>query len=138
MPALQHNKSVVCTTKHNQQTFMENNTIEQQNTADQIYAFAANMMVHQDKNTYETKMALIEKGLDEESAGIVVSNLEQQIEDARKKRANKDILYGGLWLVGGIVVTVVSMAAGNRGIIAYGAIIFGGIQFVKGIINSAK
>jgi len=117
---------------------MDNTTTNHQNTADQVYGFAADLMVQQNKNTYETKMALIEKGLDEASAAIVVDNLEQQIEQARKSRANKDILYGALWCVGGIVVTTVSMAAGRGGIIAYGAIIFGGIQLIKGIVNSVK
>jgi hypothetical protein len=35
---------------------MENTTIDQQNASDQVYAFAANMMLQQDKNTYETKI----------------------------------------------------------------------------------
>lgn len=117
---------------------MENNTIDKENASNQVYAFAANMMVQQNKNTYETKRALVEQGLDENSATIVVDNLEQQIEDARKAKANKDMLYGALWCVGGIVVTVVSMAAGRGGIIAYGAIIFGAIQFIRGLMNSIK
>jgi hypothetical protein len=117
---------------------MENTTIDQQNASDQVYAFAANMMLQQDKNTYETKMALIEQGLDEESASVVVNNLEQEIEKAKKEKANKDMLYGGLWLAGGLVVTIVSISTGSRGIIAYGAIIFGAIQFIKGMMNAIK
>ncbi len=52
-------------------------------------------------------------------------------DEARKKQANKDMLYGALWCVGGIVATMSDIGA-----IFWGAIIFGGIQFFKGLINS--
>lgn len=114
------------------------NTIEQTNPTDQIYAFAADQMVRQQKNNYQVKMALIEQGLSEANAAIVVENLEMQIEQARKNKANKDMLYGALWAVGGIIVTGVSMASNSGGIIAWGAILFGAIQFVRGVINYMK
>lgn len=114
------------------------NTIEQTNPTDQIYAFAADQMVRQQKNSYQVKTALLEQGLSEANAAIVVENLEKQIEQARKTKSNKDMLYGALWAVGGIIVTSVSMASGKGGVIAWGAILFGGIQFVRGIINSMK
>lgn len=120
---------------------MENTIIDQQNAANQIYSFAADMLVRQNKNTYEVKTALLEKGLDENSATAVIDNLEREIEVARKNRANKDMLYGALWCVGGIVVTVVTMSAasgGGRYVVAWGAILFGGVQFVKGLINYSK
>ncbi|MCU7615410.1 SDR family oxidoreductase [Chryseobacterium sp. GMJ5] len=59
-----------------------------------------------------------------------------QIEQFEKKNAGNDVLYGGLWLAGGLIVTVISVASGKGGIIAYGAIIFGGIQFFRGLIKS--
>ena len=120
---------------------MENTTIDQQNTGNQIYSFAADMMLRQDKNSYEVKSALLEKGLDEQSAAAVIDNLEREIEVARKNKASKDMLYGAIWCVGGIVVTVVTMSAasgGGRYVVAWGAILFGGIQFVKGLINYSK
>lgn len=58
-------------------------------------------------------------------------DIDSMYEDARRKQANKDMLYGALWCVGGIVAT-----ASNIGAIFWGAIIFGGIQFFKGLINS--
>lgn len=50
---------------------------------------------------------------------------------AIKERAQKDILYGALWCIGGTVATLADV-----GYIFWGAIVFGGIQCVKGIINS--
>lgn len=115
---------------------------EEQKAAEDVYAYAANLMVHRDQNNYQVKTALMERGLDEASAEIVISNLEVQIEEARKKRANKDMLYGALWCVGGTVITVATYSAasngGGRYFVAWGAIIFGAIQFFKGLANSMK
>jgi hypothetical protein len=108
---------------------MENKN-EEQNAVNQIYEYAANLMINEKKDSHETKIALKEQGLDEESASIVVSNLENQIEEAKKERANKDMLYGALWCVGGIIAT-----ASNIGFIFWGAIVFGGIQFFKGLLR---
>jgi hypothetical protein len=58
-------------------------------------------------------------------------DMESLYDEARKKQATKDMLYGALWCVGGIVAT-----ASDIGAIFWGAILFGGIQFVKGLINS--
>ena len=53
--------------------------------------------------------------------------------------ASKDIIVGLLWCIGGIVVTVVTYnnaSPGGTYIIAWGAIIFGGIQFLKGLFHT--
>lgn len=50
------------------------------------------------------------------------------------------MLYGALWCIGGIVITVVTYSAASGGgtyVVAWGAIIFGFIQFVKGLSNRA-
>ena len=110
---------------------MRNQDNETQKAVNQIYEFAANLMVEQKLSDSEVKSALIEKGLDEESASTVVKNLKVQIKDAKKERANKDMLYGALWCVGGIIATVA-----NFGYVFWGAILFGAIQFIKGAMNS--
>jgi hypothetical protein len=107
------------------------NEKSQQEIINQIYDYAANLMVNEKKSAVETKSVLINQGLDEESASIVVNNLQQQIRDAKKERANKDMLYGALWCIGGTVATVADF-----GYIFWGAIVFGGIQFFKGLINT--
>ncbi len=48
---------------------------EQQKMVNQIYEYAADLMVQKKKNSDQTKLALIKKGLDEESASVVVNNL---------------------------------------------------------------
>ena len=56
---------------------------------------------------------------------------EQEYISAKKEQAEKDMLYGALWCVGGIIAT-----AAHIGFVFWGAILFGGIQFFKGLINS--
>jgi hypothetical protein len=74
---------------------------------------------------------LLKKGY-EESEAI------QMILEARnlykgvvlKKKAQKDIIVGGLWFLGGIIGTFA-----NIGFIFWGAIVFGFIQGCRGIFN---
>jgi hypothetical protein len=54
--------------------------------------------------------------------------------------SGRDMAVGALWCIGGIVVTAVTYssaaAGGGRYIVAWGAIVFGGIQFLKGLARS--
>jgi hypothetical protein len=113
---------------------MENKIIENQDAVNQIYDFAANLLVKEKKNPDEVEQALMDIGVDIEGASIVVANLETQIQAAKntkKDRSNNDIIYGTLWCVGGIILTVADF-----GYIFWGAIVFGGYQLIRGLINS--
>ena len=109
---------------------MESTNVESQEVANQLYNYAANLLINEDKSGYETRAALVEKGLSAESAAVIVGQLEEQIEDAQQEKAKKDMIYGALWCVGGTVLTLA-----NVGFIFWGAILFGGVQFFKGLIN---
>lgn len=111
---------------------MENNQ-DQQQIVDEIYNTAAHMLFEQNKSSNETKQALIEMGLDEQSAATVVFNLTEEVYKQTKAKANKDMLYGALWCVGGIVATVADI-----GFIFWGAIVFGAIQFIQGAANASS
>lgn len=56
---------------------------------------------------------------------------EQEYISAKKKQAENDMLYGALWCIGGIIAT-----AAHVGFIFWGAILFGGIQFFRGLSNA--
>ena len=51
-----------------------------------------------------------------------------------------NMLVGGIWCVGGIIVTAVTYSmvseSGGTYFVAYGAIIYGGYQFVKGLFQT--
>jgi hypothetical protein len=62
-----------------------------------------------------------------------VKPVNTQFEEERKittEKAKRDMLYGALWCVGGIIAT-----SAHIGFIFWGAIVFGGIQFFRGVFN---
>jgi len=112
---------------------MENTAIETQELINQYYNLAVNHF-NQGKSGYQTKNILIEEGLSPDLAALIVEKIEMQIHDAQQEhehaQAKKDMLYGALWCIGGTVLTL-----SNIGFIFWGAILFGGIQFFRGLIN---
>ncbi len=56
---------------------------------------------------------------------------------ATKAHGRKNMLYGALWCIGGIVVTTVTYSNASSGggtyIVAWGAILFGALQFLQGL-----
>lgn len=110
---------------------MENNESNPQEVVNKIYDYAANELLHAKKDPEDIKQLLQEKGIDADTASSIVENLVEQISDLKREQAKKDMLYGALWCVGGTVATLA-----NIGFIFWGAIIFGGIQFFKGLYNS--
>jgi hypothetical protein len=103
-----------------------------------VYTFAAEQM-RDGVAPAKIKASLIEKGVDEESAGVVVRNLKEARSKAIKEAANKNMLFGALWCIGGIVVTALTYSAaagGGRYVVAWGAVVFGAIQFVRGLAQS--
>ena len=109
---------------------MHNTDVSQQQAVNEYYNFAANLLVNEKKSPAEVKNALKERGLSEDASYTIVSSLEVEIKKAKKERAGKDILYGALWCVGGTIATLA-----NIGFIFWGAILFGGIQLIKGLVN---
>ena len=56
-------------------------------------------------------------------------------------RARRDMLVGGLWCLGGIAVTVLTYSAASGGgtyFVAWGAIVFGAIQFFRGLFGRSR
>ena len=54
-----------------------------------------------------------------------------------------DVVIGGLWLIGGIAVTVgtymiAEESGGGRYIVAWGAMLAGGIQFLRGLFSAGR
>ena len=117
---------------------MENQETDINEVAQQIYAYATNLMINQKKSPGEAKRILMDQGLNQEQASVVINNLSKQIKQAKQSKANKNMLYGALWCVGGTVVTAATYSAASGGgkyVIAWGAIIFGAAQFIKGLVD---
>lgn len=124
----------------NEKDVPQEGDVNQEEAVNQILEYAAMLILQEKRRPEEVQQLLIDKkGLDAESAAMVVQNVSGQIDEAKKSSANKDMLYGALWCVGGIIVTVVTMSNASGGgtyVVAWGAIIFGAIQFIKGAVNS--
>jgi hypothetical protein len=101
-----------------------------------VYSYAGQQM-REGAALAEIEASLIKQGLDPDAAAVVVSNLTQARAVGRK-----NMIYGLLWCVGGIIITVLSYqaavkAGSGRYVLAWGLLIlFGGIQFIRGLIQS--
>lgn len=111
---------------------------EIQGWVDEVYRYTFEQMVNNGVTTAEMKKDLIDQGLSGEYAETVVSNVKREIDRGKRERGKKDMIYGALWCVGGLTVTIATYSAASNGgtyVVAYGAIIWGAIQFFKGLTN---
>lgn len=85
---------------------------------------------------------LVEGGLGQQQASDMVSNILQGIRQKQleqEKTARKDMLIGGLILVVGIAITVISYynaAGGGSYVVTWGAMLWGGMRFFRGVANA--
>ena len=113
---------------------MENSPTEiTQISSNQVHAIAADLLLNKQMSQTAVKNNLVGMGVDELSAKNAIKNIQNQIDEAEKSKANKDMIYGALWCVGGLVLTLM-----KTGFIFWGAIVFGGFQFLKGLNNYMK
>jgi hypothetical protein len=109
---------------------MDNKNDETESLADRVYGHAIKLMVSEKKSADQTKAALVEQGLDAESAALVVDNIQKEIEKAKALRAQKDMLYGGFMLAGGILATLADIGYFFVGLIGVGFVLV-----IKGVFR---
>jgi hypothetical protein len=106
-----------------------------QQPTQEVYDFAAGLMAKGlPDETIQSQLR--EQGLDTESATTITSGLRAEFVAYQREEARKNMLHGGLWLLGGCAVTGVTFAlasAGGSYVMTWGAVIFGGFQFLKGV-----
>jgi hypothetical protein len=105
-----------------------------------VYSFAATQMQSGASNQQIVAM-LIDKGLGPDAAATVVKNLGRMRTAAVAAAGKKNMAYGALWCIGGIVVTAATYGAaasagGGTYVVAWGAIVFGAIQFIRGLVQA--
>jgi hypothetical protein len=86
---------------------------------------------------------LTKQGLKPETAATVVGDLEQIKSRAHRETGQRMMLAGAFWCVAGVVVTaltysVAASAGGGSFLVAWGAIVYGGIQIVRGFVEFVK
>jgi len=100
-------------------------------SANEHYQKAAKLLIEERKTKEEVKHILVQDGLDTVNALKVIDHIKTQLDQAHKDQANKDMLYGALWCIGGTIATIADI-----GYIFWGAIVFGGFQFIKGAASA--
>jgi hypothetical protein len=101
-------------------------------TIEEVNRYTANLFLR-GKSTEQVKEELRAHGLDEQTIETAINNAGDEVFEFKKAKANKDMLYGGLWCIGGVVLTIAHI-----GYIFWGAIVFGAFQFFRGVVNSGK
>ncbi len=116
---------------------MSDQELSEEQIVQAVYAFAAEQMKN-GLSPQHIQSMLVEKGLDQDFAATVVSNLTRLRSEAIREAGKKDMLYGALWCIGGIIVTAMTYSAAAPGgtyVVAWGAILFGAIQFFRGLLR---
>jgi hypothetical protein len=112
-------------------------TMTAEEAAKAVYEYAAQLMAAK-KSDGEIIQALTDKGLPEETARTVLANLRQAKSDVMHKEGVKNMGFGALWAVGGIVVSLVSMQMASGGGTYYmfwGAVAYGVFLFIRGLVQ---
>jgi hypothetical protein len=113
---------------------------ETQEALKAVFAYGANLMAS-GSSPAEIEDKLVERGLGREPARIVVGKLSEIRSQARAKAGSRNMAIGAAWCIGGVVVTAVTYSAASEGggtyIVTWGAIIFGAVQFFRGLAQRA-
>ena len=128
---------------------------EEQRQIDELAEAVASDLA-QGKSAESVSKTLVKQGWEKGNADAFVAQVQtaiheyrgspqgqSAIRDAKRSRNQRNMLVGGLWCVGGTAVTLVtySAASGEGGgtyVVAWGAIIFGALQFLSGMFGSMR
>lgn len=114
---------------------MEENK-EIQRDASETYSRIKHMLQIEKKTSEEVVVVLMQDGMEKNTAiklvnyAIAGSNDDTTEGDSS---GAKDMVIGGLFCVGGLIATIADV-----GYIFWGAIVFGGFQFIKGLIKTVS
>jgi hypothetical protein len=93
-------------------------------------------LVRDGKSKAEVREDLVSHGLSEANARLVSERVFELRAQARRQAGGAAMLQGALWCVGGLAVTGITFAMASGGgmyVVAYGAVIYGAIHFVRGL-----
>ncbi len=123
----------------------ESQTREEQKAIDELSETVASDLA-EGKSQEHVVSELVKQDWSEEWATQFVSQVERSMSKVRVRNAKasqyaRHMIYGTLWVIGGTVVTAATYQAASEGgtyLIAWGAILFGGIDFLRGLFGWLK
>jgi hypothetical protein len=105
----------------------------------ETYNYAADLMINKKIKAAEVRNMLMQQGIDAQAATTVVDALGVEISKQKKERAKRDMMFGGGICIVGLIITLVSYSvassSGGTYVVTWGAVIFGALQFFKGLIS---
>ena len=107
---------------------------EVQDFVNRVYDYAASLRLNSELSWEMVCEELVNQGINREDAQVVVDNLREQEHNARKIASKKEIGYGLLWALGGVLLTVIS----DWKYIFWGAVVWGIWLILKGINGKEK
>lgn len=111
----------------------------------ELLSDTSKIIVNNENTLDEITNTLVSKGIETEKAKTIAQNLYTQVTDDIKAKqiiAEKDMRTGARWFWGGVIITSITYLfaedLGGSYIVTWGAIVFGAIQFFRGLSNSNK
>jgi len=99
----------------------------------QIYNHVANYMVNENVKRDQAIQWLIDQGIHPEDAETITHYATEDLIKAQKKKGKRSLIIGLIIFIIGTTITLISLKHG--GYITYGAIIWGLIMVIGGIIT---
>ena len=94
------------------------------------------------KSKNEVAQTLHRDGLDRETAIDVTLDVCRMRGEELRRSGQKSVAVGGLFVVIGLALTIFTYAkasgSGGRYLVAYGPVIFGGMQLVRGLVATSQ
>jgi len=76
------------------------------------YTYAAEMLLKMGKSPVEVEKILVSDGMDAPTSEQVLKNL---VADEAKRNSKKNMLWGAVWCIGGILVTAITYSNASSG-----------------------
>ena len=103
-----------------------------------VYDMAAALVFEKEWSTDSAYRELVEQGYDSEVVSAVCAQIKEEIKEAKRNQAGKEIGWGLLWAIGGTLLTLIGYNAaetngGGKYIVFSGAIVYGCYRLIRGL-----
>ena len=122
---------------------MNNNTEIGEELLKDLYKEAFLLYTKEEKNVYEIKKILIEKGLLPETAEKIVKEVENTVEVEMREKGKKEVMLGIGLAALGCIITYTSYSnavdsGGGKYLVTYGLVIAGVTAIIRGVYRLSQ